>query len=286
MSDDELDLTGFSYWDFSYNNYNYSYVRTAVDQYGYDTLAIDRLGIGQSTLFTDPVNEGQLWLEVAALQLITQDARNGQIAGIQCNSEKIVHVGHSFGSSLTYSLTAMDPSLSDGIVLTGFSQNGTFASQFLLGSNFIIANTVPALSQYPTGYLAPATVEGVQIDFFAPGDFDPNVLATAYATGQPVTPGELLTLTGSSAKPNTFAGPVLVITGEHDTPYCGGDCYATGSPALASIPAASAQYIPNAAPFEAFIVPGAGHGLNLQYTYPTTYGTILNFLAQNGLAAQ
>lgn len=180
----------------------------------------------------------------------------------------------------------MNPSISDGIVLTGFSQNGSFASQFLLGSNFIIANTVSALSQYTTGYLAPNAVEGVQIDFFAPGDFDPNVLNLAYMTGQPVTPGEILTLTGSSAMPNSFAGPTLVITGEHDTPYCGGDCYATGNPALASIPAASKMFIPNAAPFEAYIVAGAGHGLNLQYTAPITYSTILNFLAQNGLAAQ
>lgn len=236
-----------------------------------------------STLFTDPVQEGQLWLEVAALRQITLDARTGQLGNIQC--DKIIHVGHSFGSAETYTLTSQDPSISDGIVLTGFSQNGTFASQFILGSDFIIANQVAALSQYPTGYLAPAVVEGVQIDFFAPGDFDPAVLNLAYATGQPVTPGEILTLAGSSAKPNSFAGPVLVVTGEHDTPYCGGDCYATGNPALASIPAASAMFLPDAAPFEAFIVPGAGHGLNLQYTHPITYSTILNFLAQNGLAA-
>lgn len=273
-----------SYWDFSYNNYNYSYTRVAVDQYGYDTLSWDRLGIGMSTLFTDPINEGQLWLELAALRQITLDARSGNLPNIKC--DKLVNVGHSFGSALTYSLTQEDPSITDGQVLTGFSQNGTFASQFILGSNFIIANQIAALSKYTTGYLAPNAVEGVQIDFFAPGDFDPAVLNVAYATGQPVTPGEILTLTGGTAKPNSFAGPSLVITGEHDTPYCGGDCYATGNPALASIPAASKMFLPNAAPFEAFVVPGAGHGLNLQYTHSLTYGTILNFLAQNGLAAK
>ncbi len=187
-------------------------------------------------------------------------------------------------------------------ILTGFSQNATFAPDFILGSNFIIANTIPALSSYVTGYLAPATVQGAQIDFFAPGQFDSNVLAVAYATGQPVTPGEILTLGGGGATPNPFAKPVLIITGgefstwgtcrcvlghantlsERDIPYCGGDCLATGS-ALASIPAASKPLFPNAQAFEAFIVPGAGHGLNLEYSHPLSFGTILNYLVQNGL---
>lgn len=202
-----------SYWDFSYNNYNYSYVRDAVDQHGYSTFSWDRLGIGMSSHFTDPINEGQLWLEVAALRYLTLGLRNKEIHGISAQFEKIVHVGHSFGSSQTYALTAADPTISDGIVLTGFSQNGTFASQFILGSNFIIANTVPALSSYTTGYLAPSSAVGAQIDFFAPNSFDPNVLQVAYMTGQPVTPGEILTLVGASAAPNNYGGPVLVITG-------------------------------------------------------------------------
>ncbi len=103
-----------SYWDFSLNNYNYSYVREAVDQYGYSTFAYDRLGIGMSTHFTDPINEGQIWLEVAALRNLTLGIRDGSlgIAGV----EKIVHVGHSFGSSQTAALVAADPTISDGIV--------------------------------------------------------------------------------------------------------------------------------------------------------------------------
>jgi len=273
-----------SYWDFPYANYNYSYVREAVDQYGYSTFSYDRLGIGMSSHFTDPVNEGQLWLEVAALRNLTLGIRDGSL-GIE-GVEKIVHVGHSFGSSQTYALTAADPTISDGIVLTGFSQNGSFAAYFVLGSNFIIANTVPALSSYVTGYLAPATMQGAQIDFFAPGDFDPNVLTLAYQTGQPVTPGEILTLAGGGPSPNSFTGPVLVITGERDIPYCGGDCFATGQPDLPSIPAASKMFFPDAPAFEAFVVPGAGHGLNLQYSHSLSYGTILNYLAQNGLAAK
>jgi len=208
-----------SYWDFSYNNYNYSYVREAVDQHGYSTFAWDRLGIGMSTRFQDPINEGQLWIETAAVQSLTESFRNQQIPGVSAQFQNIVHVGHSFGSSITYALTAANPGVSDGIVLTGFSQNASFASQFILGSNFIIANTISALSSYPTGYLAPNSPVGAHIDFFAPGDFDPDVLQVAYMNGQPVTPGEILTLVGASGAPNSYGGPVLIVTGGKCTQY-------------------------------------------------------------------
>jgi len=201
------------YWDFSYNDYNYSYVRQAVDDKGYSTFAWDRLGIAQSTLFEDPINEGQVWIEIAALKALTDMLRNQQISGISAQFQNIVHVGHSFGSDISYALTAYHPDISDGIVLTGFSQNASFLSQFVLGSNFIIANTISALSKYPVGYLAPNSAIGAHIDFFAPMDFDAQVLQVAYATGQPVTPGEILTLTGAAGFTNTFSGPVLIVTG-------------------------------------------------------------------------
>ena len=44
-----------TYWDLEYNNYAYSYVNVALKA-GYSTLAIDRLGIGQSS-HGDPINE-------------------------------------------------------------------------------------------------------------------------------------------------------------------------------------------------------------------------------------
>lgn len=200
-----------SYWDLSYNNYNYSYVKEAVDQYGYSTLTYDRLGIGQSS-HGEPVNEIQAQLEIQALRALTVMLRAGTLPGVP-KAQKVVHVGHSFGSTQTYALSGKYPELSDGIVLTGFSQNGTFVPYFALGSNFIEANQIAALSAFPNGYLAPESQRGVQIDFFSPGMFDPAVLALAYATGQPVTVGELLTVSTATAFVNNFTGPCLIITG-------------------------------------------------------------------------
>ncbi|KAK4550470.1 hypothetical protein LTR36_000049 [Oleoguttula mirabilis] len=272
-----------SYWDLSFNNYNYSYVKEAVEEYGYSTFSYDRLGIGMSS-HGEAVNEIQALLEVDALRALTEDLRNGIIPGVSEKYGKVVHVGHSFGSQHSYALTAMYPNISDGIVLTGFSQNGSFGAFFELGSNFIQANTVAALSAYPNGYLASGNPTGVQNDFFSPGMFDPAILTLAYNTGKPVTVGELLTFGGETGSINHFCGPTLIITGARDIPYCGGNCLAAPT-GYTSIPETSKNYLPNAKNFEVIIVPEAGHGLNLQYSHPFTYSSINNYLVANGLAA-
>ncbi|TLD21636.1 hypothetical protein E2P81_ATG08224 [Venturia nashicola] len=273
-----------SYWDFSYNNYNYSYVSQATDKYGYSTFFFDRLGIGMSTR-GEPVNEIQVNLEIAALQALTTIIRNGSLPGCSYKPKKTVHVGHSFGSIQSYSLTVLAPHLSDGLVLTGFSQNTSFPPYFELGGNFISSKNVPSLASYPVGYLAAGDASSVQTNFFSPNDFDPAVLAVSTSTGQPVTPGEIITLGGLTSMKSNFTGPVLIITGERDVPFCGGDCIITGNPALPNLLAQSKPYLPNVKNFTGFIVPGAGHGLNLQYSHRLVYSTILNYLQAQGLSA-
>ena len=53
--------------------------------------------------------------------------------------KKVVHVGHSFGSVLTYNLVASYPDTSDGIILSGYSQNASFFSAIIAGWNSKIA---------------------------------------------------------------------------------------------------------------------------------------------------
>lgn len=108
------------------------------------------------------------------------------------------------------------------------------------------------------------------------------MLAYATATGQPVTIGELLTIGGGAATKNMIAKPVLIITGQYDVPFCGGNCLAAPT-GYTSIPETSKMYLPNASPFKVDIVMGAGHGLNYQYTHPTTYKDILDFFASSGV---
>lgn len=158
------------------------------------------------------------------------------IAGLKSRS-------HSFGSAQTYSLVNMYPKISDGIVLTGFSMNGSFVGLFGAGGGFVQANfnqpfrfghvdtatveavlnmfsltdlmagvdSTPGLN-YPNGYLTNRNVNANHYLFFLPGYFDPGALLASEQTKQPVTVGELLTL-GSLPMMNAYAGPVLVITG-------------------------------------------------------------------------
>lgn len=266
-----------SYWNLPYNSGNYSYSAVATDKYGYATFSWDRLGIANSS-HGDPVQEIQALLEVDGLRALTQGLRDGCIDGVEDHFEKIVHVGHSFGSTHTYALTAMYPNISDGIALTGFSQNGSFVPFFQLGGNFIDVKENAALAPlYAHGYLAAGDPSGVQTNFFSPGAFDPKILTYAATTGQPVTIGELLTIGGETASPNHFAGPVIIVTGERDVPFCGGSCL-NGAPNGSSIPA-QAQKTFTSTNITTTIVPGAGHGLNLEYSHPFTYKSVNDFFA-------
>lgn len=114
-----------TYWDLPFNDYNYSYIDVAVDHYGFCTLSIDRLGEGNSSK-ADPLSVLQAPAEMSALYELTMMLRNGTLPNVPRAFSKIVHVGHSFGSALSYLLAVMHPTASDGLVLTGFSQNGSF----------------------------------------------------------------------------------------------------------------------------------------------------------------
>lgn len=271
-----------SYWNVPLNNYNYSYDKVAVDKYGYATFAWDRLGIGMSS-HGDPVEEIQSLLEVDALRALTEGLRHGSIKDVP-QFNKVVHVGHSYGSEHTYSLTSMYPNISDGIALTGFSRNGSFVPYFELGGNFVDVKTNAALApKYAHGYLAAGDASGVQTNFFSPGMFSNETLQYAASTGQPVTVGELLTIGGEVVPLNPFEGPALVITGQRDVPYCGGSCY-NGAPNGSSIPQESSQAGFTDTNITTVIVPNAGHGLNLEYSHPFTYKTINDFFESHGLA--
>jgi pimeloyl-ACP methyl ester carboxylesterase len=202
-----------SYWDLPFNNYNYSYVAQAVDEQGYSTFAWDRVGIASSSR-GDPVNEIQQYLDTAALKELSTLLRDGSVKGIKTKFNKFVHVGHSFGSAITYNFINENPNFSDAAILTGFSQNPNFVTAFVLAGNFKPVKENAALAaHYPVGYFAPQSSIGVNIEFFAPGDFDPKMLANAFATGQPATPGELLTIGAGTGDVSAFKGHLLIVTG-------------------------------------------------------------------------
>ncbi|OAA72308.1 hypothetical protein ISF_01381 [Cordyceps fumosorosea ARSEF 2679] len=270
-----------SYWDFPLAGFNYSYVARALAA-GHSTLSWDRLGIAASS-HGDPVQEIQLALEVEALHQLTLRAADARLCGLEGHRfSRTVHVGHSFGSAMTYALSSRHPADADAIVLTGFSQAPGYMALFALGADFapVAAVSEDLKRRYATGYVAPKDSIGVQIDFFAPGDFSEEMLREATDKGQPAALGELLTVADGAAVPSEFAGKVLIITGEMDVPFCGGNCNKVVGGDAPNILAMSKPMFSKAAAFKTSIVPGAGHGLNFGYSHVETYNRILDFLKQ------
>lgn len=206
-----------SYWDIDYKNYKYSYVAQAVDERGYSTLTWDRLGVGASSK-GDPLSEIQMFLEIAALKELTHKARHGKLPSCTRSFDKVVHIGHSFGSAMTYSLARTDPHLTDGIILTGYSQISQYFGLFCLGGNFAPMPEVDRImGGYPKGYVGAGSSRGNHINFFGPGDFDVGLLKYYNARAKPNTPGEILTVGAGGGEINNFKGPVLMVTGGSST---------------------------------------------------------------------
>ena len=74
-------------------------------------------------------------------------------------------------------------------------------------------------------------------------------------------------------------GPMDVVDGENDLPFCQSNCLVPSNKAEA---VRGALY-PNAGEgSQVFIGKGAGHGLNLHYVAPEAYKHIFGFIKSNG----
>lgn len=132
-----------------------------------------------------------------------------------------------------------------------------------------------------------ASLTALQYAFLHPSNYDFNLALRSEATKQAVTAGELLTI-GSAPASSSFTGPVLVITGETDVPFCGGNCYGKipGFHQFENVVQQVDLVFPRKEGGVAVCVqPRTGHGLNFHYNATGGYGVMQDFLASNGLAA-
>jgi pimeloyl-ACP methyl ester carboxylesterase len=138
---------------------------------------------------------------------------------------------------------------------------------------------------YPSGYMVSSDLSTLQAAFLYPGQYDIGIAVASEQTKQPFTTGELLTI-GSSPMMSPFTGPVIVFTGEHDIPFCGGNCFGKlPNSTASSIPAGVSMAYPAASTFEAYIQPNTGHGLTFHYNATAGYQVIQDWLASNELGA-
>ncbi|KAF7898590.1 hypothetical protein EAF00_005036 [Botryotinia globosa] len=310
-----------SYWDLPFNNYDYSYVDVAVDQYGYSTLAIDRLGIGESSK-ADPTSVIQAPAELSAIVEVTKLLRAGNLPDVEISEpNKIVHVGHSFGSILSYELVSAYPNITDGLILQGFSFDGSALPQTVAGFNIqsasvnqpykfgapsIVSLFGSVISHFGStfgkigcfytaglnkdtgniyaqdladGYLTWANLGANQFNFLAPPFYDPEIAEYTEKHKEPFTVGELLTLAAQPASAPEFEGPVLVLTGNEDAIFCGGDCMAGGGNKLEMVGGA----FPRSSKFRARVLSGCGHAVNVHFVAGEAYRVMNEFLGEEGI---
>jgi pimeloyl-ACP methyl ester carboxylesterase len=259
------------YWDWPFQPEIYSYLRRATAS-GYAVLDIDRIGIGRSD--HPPAAAVDIAANAHVVHQIVQALRGGDLVVPsfgRVRAERVALVGHSLGS-----LTAIQEAATyadvDGVVLTGLTHNVTP----VLGEsavNFYPASLDPRFAgrNIPDGYLT--TLPGTRTIFYQAPFYDPRVFALDEQTKETVTVTELNTAFPALALSGGIHVPVLVVVGDFDLAFCNPpSCSASGS--LASEPS---FYAPDACA-EAVAIPASGHDLNLHYTAPLTYFTILRWM--------
>ncbi|KAF7195831.1 hypothetical protein HII31_02848 [Pseudocercospora fuligena] len=267
--------TGFDryYWDFAPG---YSYVDTAIAS-NHAVFFYDRLGNGLSDHADPLIVQAPLQLELAhaMINMLRNDHK----------FKKVIGVGHSFGSILTQGLNWAYPDLLDASVLTGYGVNTTTIATlgFDFGSNPTIASIADSerFAGLSNGYTCSESVRGTQLDYLSstPDSFDPAILAQAFAQRGLQSAGEMASApVGGVAK--NYTKPLFVINGEQDFPFCLGNCSYPQDQAAA---VREAMYpAVKASGFGSYLVPNAGHGLNLHYSAQQAYEVIQTFLSKHG----
>ncbi|KAL9109463.1 MAG: hypothetical protein Q9187_008161 [Circinaria calcarea] len=264
-----------SYWDFAKG---YSFVDIAAAA-GYPTFSYDRLGVGLSD-HPDPIQVVQAPLEIEIAHTLIQSLRVGKFAGQRF--ERVVGVGHAFGSIQVVGVTDLYLEDFDAIVLTGFTlrYNDISLAVAGLGSAIASQNQPSRFAGLPNGYLVTDTLISNQFVNARFPHFDPTLLAKADTNKQTFTLGEIFTFANGIDPSPSFTGPVDVVDGANDFLFCQGDCtYPLDQAAVIQqilYPAAT-----NGS--ESFLVPGVGSAISLHYDAGKAYQQVQTFVGRNGL---
>ena len=280
------------YWDSEYKPEEHSYVYASLAA-GYSILTYDRLGAGKSDI-PDAYNGVQTALELDILRQLTKKAREGSLVpadkrvpahslvegrlDIPTQPDKIVHVGHSFGSVLTTAFLATYPNETDGGIITGFAPNKYFGATGF--SSWYAQYAATAGWDRGSGYVVNQK-SGIQVVFFG-GDpataFTKELLDYGDSIKQPVPVGELASGAQIIGRPGTgFKAPIQFVLPEFDFFVCGGDCKGLTNETTLR------ETWPAASDLELVIQPNTGHALPFHRNATAGFQMSFDFLARNGL---
>lgn len=271
------------YWNFQGDGVaeqDYSYAYQAAAQ-GITTFRYDRLGTGFSQRPSDGYNTVQAATEVGILQSFAKMLKQtNKVGGQRWN--KVLLIGHSYGSAQSQALSFLSPDLVDGLILTGFSTSMMGLPFYLLSTVYTMARMVfpQRFGNIPEDWLVTATPFSGQINFNYPPTVTPSANTLNRNTEQPVTQGSLFTIGTVGGVADGFTGPVQVLTGQQDFIFTFNNPFVNGT-SLAQ--QAATMLYPNSRNATAYTPGVTGHGINFHTTAKGSYREMLSFARANNL---
>lgn len=222
----------------------------------------------------------QLTLQVDVLSNLVKGVKAGKYTGSLGVPNKVVVLGFSFGSFVTTTLVATQPTIMDGAIFTGLGYSPTAFAPFIEAyQSRIAAKQHPAeFGELDTGVLTWVDVFANINTYFKKPNYEIDVAEYTEAIKQPYTVGEVLSLQlglGVAADAANFTGPVLVVTGEYDFFACAGYCPGFLEENLTPL-------YSGAKTLEIAIHPDCGHSINYNKNATGAFNVITNFLQKNG----
>ncbi|TDV52061.1 alpha/beta hydrolase [Actinophytocola oryzae] len=253
-----------SYWDITVDPAVRSF-RLAMNDAGYATLAVDRLGTGRSS------QPPSLLLSA----IVQANAVHQVVQAMRPRFDRVVLGGHSLGSAVSIIEAATYHDV-DGVLVTSMGHHLNVLGVATIATSFVPAVLDPAFRGRPLdpGYLT--TRAGTRYSLHQPG---PNVTAAVgfdEATKDVAAPGELVdaALLGTVTPYTRLVDvPVLTAIAGGDPTFCGP--LATDCGSSASYLAAEAPFYGPGAHLEAYVLPGYGHSFNYAPNAPDLHAAVV-----------
>lgn len=285
-----------------YQPFNYSWADFARQQ-GYHTLAIDRLGCGNSSQPDPTLVRTTPEVEIVSqiIEILHAKGSRDTKTSIPLNFlpafSTIILNGFSFGSLVIDVLLNNPPSpsaiaLINATILTGYSHipnphgnpNVTAVSQQFGPASQIFPKRFKTLNP---GYRSIINAPNYAHSFFA-GSYNPAVPASIWSREDVQATGEVGSLGAGASSFNissvaSYHAPLAIVAGQFDGPLCGGDCGGAGG--VPDFLAMSKHYFPGVSQgkYFSYRVPQTGHMLHYHESARNTTEIVHAWLERMGL---
>jgi pimeloyl-ACP methyl ester carboxylesterase len=267
-----------------YQPHNYSYVDFARNE-GYHTVAIDRLGCGNSSHPNPILVRAGMQAELTAS--IIHQLRQQKSSAIIPRARKIIIIGHSYGSFVINLLLNKHPEAVNATVMTSFVHVFSNAVSSVGEQQFAPASSVfPArFSGLDPGYVTLSNRTNERETWLSnDGSFDPQMPSLLFDHDDAQASGELNSINDetsgdfSTAKAVGYVGPLAIMMGQDDQVFCNGDC-GMGDQSLIAL---SRPFFPDVRDFQGFLMPNTGHALQYHFTAREGFQRLHLWLGENG----